>query len=174
MGDMGGLLLRRVFPYGRSDVPVGFHKKQLFAFDMTSPARFPLALFFSGDCCAWMIVFLQCPGKRRYGTMKNDPKKHFGGTPAGHPLFVLAARILKAAGSREAYEVCVFGSAAKGDVEKANDIDFAISGLPPELFFTTMGRVQMALPRQIDLIDLDEDNSFTRYLKDEHELVRIG
>ena len=103
--------------------------------------------------------------------MKNGHKKLFGDNPAGHPLFVLAARILKAAGSREVY---IFGSAAKGDVEKANDIDFAISGLPPELFFTTMGRVQMALPRQIDLIDLDEDNSFTRYLKDEHELVRIG
>jgi predicted nucleotidyltransferase len=102
--------------------------------------------------------------------MKNDHKKHRG-APAEHPLFALAARILKAAGSREVY---VFGSAAKGDVEKANDIDFAISGLPPECFFTAMGRVQMALPRQIDLVDLDEDNSFTRYLKDEHELVRIG
>ncbi|MGA2507474.1 MAG: nucleotidyltransferase domain-containing protein [Chitinispirillaceae bacterium] len=106
--------------------------------------------------------------------MKNDHKKRSGGDPAAHPLFVLAARILKTAGSREAYEVCVFGSAAKGDVDTANDIDFAISGLPPERFFTTMGRVQMALPRQIDLVDLDEDNSFTRYLKDEHELVRIG
>jgi len=103
--------------------------------------------------------------------MKNDHKKYFGSTPADNPLFVLAARILKTAGSREVY---VFGSAAKGDVEKANDIDFAISGLPPERFFTAMGRVQMALPRQIDLVDLDEDNSFTRYLKDEHELVRIG
>jgi len=103
--------------------------------------------------------------------MKNDHKKHRGGTPADHPMFTLAARILKAAGSREVY---VFGSAAKGDVDSANDIDFAISGLPPERFFTTMGRVQMALPRQIDLVDLDEDNSFTRYLKDENELVRIG
>jgi hypothetical protein len=37
-----------------------------------------------------------------------------------------------------------------------------------------MGRVQMALPKQIDLIDLDEDNAFTRYLKEENELVRIG
>jgi predicted nucleotidyltransferase len=106
--------------------------------------------------------------------MKNNRKKHRGSAPAKHPLFALAARILKAAGSREANEVCVFGSAAKGDVEKANDIDFAISGLPPERFFKTMGNVQMALPRQIDLVDLDEDNSFTRYLKDEHELVRIG
>jgi predicted nucleotidyltransferase len=103
--------------------------------------------------------------------MKNNHKKHCGSTPARHPLFVLAARILKAAGSREVY---VFGSAAKGSVGKANDIDFAVSGLAPECFFPAMGRVQMALPRQIDLVDLDEDNSFTRYLKDEHELVRIG
>ncbi|MBN2188710.1 MAG: nucleotidyltransferase domain-containing protein [Chitinispirillaceae bacterium] len=103
--------------------------------------------------------------------MKNSHKKAFGNNPAGHPLFVLAARILKAAGSREVF---VFGSAAHGDVEKANDLDFAVSGLAPEHFFTTMGKVQMALPRQIDLVDLDEDNSFTRYLKDEHELVRIG
>ena len=103
--------------------------------------------------------------------MKNKDKKYRGSAPAKHPLFTLAARILKAAGSREVY---VFGSAAKGGVEKANDIDFAISGLPPERFFPAMGRVQMALPRQIDLVDLDEDNSFTRYLQDEHELVRIG
>ena len=103
--------------------------------------------------------------------MKNKDKKYRGSAPAKHPLFTLAARILKAAGSREVY---VFGSAAKGGVEKANGIDFAISGLPPERFFPAMGRVQMALPRQIDLVDLDEDNSFTRYLKDEHELVRIG
>ena len=106
--------------------------------------------------------------------MKNKDKKYRGSSPAEHPLFALAAGILKAAGSREANEVCVFGSAAKGDVEKANDIDFAISGLPPERFFPAMGRVQMALPRQIDLVDLDEDNSFTRYLRDENELVRIG
>jgi len=103
--------------------------------------------------------------------MKNGRKKYRCSAPAEHPLFTLAARILKAAGSREVY---VFGSAAKGDVEKANDIDFAISGLPPERFFPAMGKVQMALPRQIDLVDLDEDNSFTRYLKDENELVRIG
>jgi predicted nucleotidyltransferase len=59
--------------------------------------------------------------------MKNDQKKQCG-TPADNPLFVLAARILKTAGSREVY---VFGSAAKGDVDTANDIDLAVSGLPP-------------------------------------------
>ncbi len=90
---------------------------------------------------------------------------------AGNTLFARAARILKAAGSREVY---VFGSAAQGAVSRANDIDFAVAGLPPERFFETMGRVQMAIPKQIDLVDLDEDNPFTRYLRKENELVRIG
>lgn len=90
---------------------------------------------------------------------------------SGQPLFEIAVRILKSAGSREVY---VFGSAAHGDISKANDIDFAIVGLPPERFFKAMGKVQMAISKQIDLVDLDEDNSFTRYLKDENELVRIG
>ena len=90
---------------------------------------------------------------------------------ASHPLFTAATRILKSAGSQEVY---VFGSAAHGDIDQANDIDLAISGLPPELFFKVMGQVQMAVSKQIDLIDLDEDNAFTRYLKEENELVRIG
>jgi predicted nucleotidyltransferase len=92
-------------------------------------------------------------------------------TSSGQEMFDIAVRILKSAGSREVY---VFGSAAHGDISKANDIDFAIAGLPPERFFKAMGKVQMAISRQIDLVDLDEDNPFTRYLKDENELVRIG
>jgi len=103
--------------------------------------------------------------------MKNDNKDHRGNTQVDLPLFTLAVRILKAAGSLEVY---VFGSAAKGGADSANDIDFAVSGPPPERFFNTMGKVQMMIPRQIDLVDLDEDNSFTRYLKAENELVRIG
>lgn len=92
-------------------------------------------------------------------------------TTSGQAMFDIAVRILKSAGSREVY---VFGSAADGDVSKAHDIDFAIAGLPPERFFKTMGKVQMALSKQIDLVDLDEDNSFTRHLRTENELVRIG
>jgi predicted nucleotidyltransferase len=86
-------------------------------------------------------------------------------------LFSRAAAILKSAGSREVY---IFGSAAKGNIEAANDIDFAITGLPPDRFFSTMGKLQMAISKPIDLVDLDEDNPFTRYLKEENELVRIG
>ena len=55
-----------------------------------------------------------------------------------------------------------------------SDIDMAVSGLPPEVFFRAMAKASRALGRPIDLIDLDEDNPFTRYLKKDGELQRVG
>jgi hypothetical protein len=37
-----------------------------------------------------------------------------------------------------------------------------------------MAKASRALGRPIDLIDLDEDNPFTRYLKKEGKLERVG
>jgi len=88
-----------------------------------------------------------------------------------HNLLALAAAALKEAGAREVY---LFGSAAKGTVRDDSDIDLAVSGLPPEVFFKAMGKAGDILQRPLDLIDLDEDNPFTRYLKEEKELVRIA
>lgn len=82
-----------------------------------------------------------------------------------------AAIALKAAGAREVY---LFGSAASGTVGEAADIDLAVSGLPPEKFFRAMGVARRILRRPLDLIDLDEDNPFTRYLKTEETLHRVG
>jgi predicted nucleotidyltransferase len=82
-----------------------------------------------------------------------------------------AASALKAAGAKEVY---VFGSASKGKIRPNSDIDIAVSGLPPEVFFRAMAKASRALGRPIDLIDLDEDNPFTRYLKKEGELQRVG
>jgi predicted nucleotidyltransferase len=82
-----------------------------------------------------------------------------------------AAAALKAAGAREVY---LFGSAATGTLRENSDIDLAVSGLPPELFFRAMGAAHDALNRPLDLIDLDQDNPFTRYLKRKGELVRVG
>ncbi len=78
---------------------------------------------------------------------------------------------LKAAGAREVY---LFGSAAKGTLLEHADVDLAVSGLPPELFFRAMAKASRALGRPLDLIDLDDDNPFTRYLKNEGELQRVG
>ncbi len=82
-----------------------------------------------------------------------------------------AAAALKAAGAREVY---VFGSAATGKMRENSDFDMAVSGLPPEVFFRAMAAAHDALGRPLDLVDLDEDNPFTRYLKDEGELRRVG
>jgi predicted nucleotidyltransferase len=82
-----------------------------------------------------------------------------------------AATALKAAGAKEVY---VFGSAAHGTLRENSDVDMAVSGLPPEVFFRAMAAAHDALGRPLDLVDLDEDNPFTRYLKDEGELQRVG
>jgi hypothetical protein len=46
--------------------------------------------------------------------------------------------------------------------------------LPPEVFFRAMAAAHDALGRPLDLVDLDEDNAFTRYLKNNGELLRVG
>jgi len=82
-----------------------------------------------------------------------------------------AAEALRREGAREVY---VFGSAATGRLREGSDVDLAVSGLPPEVFFRAMGRASRILECPLDLVDLDEDNPFTEYLKDEGELVRVG
>ena len=82
-----------------------------------------------------------------------------------------AAAVLKAAGAREVY---VFGSAAKGRLRGNSDVDLAVCGLPAEVFSRAMAAAHNALGRPLDLVDLDEDNPFTRHLKEEGELRRVG
>jgi len=81
-----------------------------------------------------------------------------------------AAVVLKAAGARAVY---VFGSAASGELREGSDIDLAVSGLPPERFFEAMAKAGDVLDREFDLVDLDEDCPFTRYLEEEGELQRV-
>jgi len=78
---------------------------------------------------------------------------------------------LKSAGAREIY---VFGSAAKGTADAGADLDLAVSGLPPSVFYRIGARVSALIGRSVDLIDLDVNTPFTRYLRTEHELVRVG
>lgn len=87
------------------------------------------------------------------------------------PKVEKAVAALKAAGAREVY---LFGSAAKGIMRENSDVDLAVSGLPPEVFFRAMAQASRALGRPLDLVDLDEDNPFTSYLKNEGELLRVG
>lgn len=82
-----------------------------------------------------------------------------------------AAAALKELGAREVY---VFGSAASGRLGPDSDIDLAVSGLPPRLFFTAMARASDILGREVDLICLEDDSPFTRYLREEGELRRVA
>lgn len=85
-------------------------------------------------------------------------------------LIKKAAHTLKSFGATDVY---LFGSFAKGDYRKDSDIDIAVSGIPPEKFFEAMGRAEDVLNREIDLIDLDEKNSFVEFLKTHGELQHV-
>lgn len=85
-------------------------------------------------------------------------------------LIRAAAVVLKKHGAQEVY---LFGSAATGTIREGSDIDMAVKGLPPQVFFKVMGQVNNILGCPLDLIDLDEPGPFTRYLKEEGELVRV-
>jgi predicted nucleotidyltransferase len=82
-----------------------------------------------------------------------------------------AAAVLRECGAKEVY---LFGSAATGKMRPESDIDLAVSGLPPEVFFEAMGKAGDILRIPLSLVDLDEDNAFTRYLKEEGELQRVA
>ena len=82
-----------------------------------------------------------------------------------------AANILKAAGAESVY---LFGSIAEGTFRPDSDIDLAITGLPPAKFFQAMGQTMAVLPRSFDLVDLDVDTPFTRYLKEKGKLYRVA
>ena len=94
-----------------------------------------------------------------------------GGTPESlDARLTRAAHALREAGAQEVY---VFGSAATRSFRDNSDVDLAVSGLPPDRFFKAMGLAEDILQRPLDLVDLDEDNPFTRYLRQEQELRRV-
>jgi predicted nucleotidyltransferase len=86
-------------------------------------------------------------------------------------LIKRAAAELRTAGAREVY---IFGSAAHGACVAASDIDLAVSGLPPAVFYRTGARVSDLIGRSVDLVDIDSNTPFTHYLRTENELVRLG
>lgn len=79
--------------------------------------------------------------------------------------------MLKEAGATAVY---LFGSVAEGRDTADSDLDFAVSGIPPRKFFRAVGVAALAIRRQIDVIDLDEPNLFTDYLREEGKLLRVA
>ncbi len=54
-----------------------------------------------------------------------------------------------------ASKVLLFGSCLS-DIESANDIDIAVSGIKPKEFFRFYGKISMAVDDEVDLIDLED------------------
>lgn len=82
-----------------------------------------------------------------------------------------AAGVLKTFGATEVY---LFGSVEKGTDTEHSDIDLAVSGIPPKMFFKAMGSTLNVLKREFDLVDLDEKNPFVEYLKSHGALKRVA
>lgn len=88
-----------------------------------------------------------------------------------HQAIEQAAAILMEAGAKAVY---VFGSVVEGKYHPNSDIDLAVSGLPTDKFFEIMGKTMIVLPRPLDLVDLDSDTPFTRYLTSKGKLHRVA
>jgi len=86
-------------------------------------------------------------------------------------LLKRGAALLTSEGAREVY---IFGSMASGTARESSDVDLAVTGLPPDRFFSTMARLANLFDRSVDLVDLDDTSPFTEYLKRKGMLQRVA
>lgn len=82
-----------------------------------------------------------------------------------------AVDILKAAGCTDIF---LFGSLVHGKVHPDTDIDIAVRGCPSGQFFHLWGKLSSELDYTIDLINLDLQQDFGRFLEEQQELVKIA
>ena len=82
-----------------------------------------------------------------------------------------AAKLFVALG---ASQVFVFGSAVTGQLRPDSDIDMAVSGLPPRVYFSAVSQASDLIGRPVDLVDLDDDSATVRYLHESGKLVPVG
>lgn len=73
-----------------------------------------------------------------------------------------------------ATEVFVFGSATKDNLQPGSDIDMAVRGLPPSVYFSAISKVTKLFDRHVDLVDLDDATPIVRYLLGSGDLVRVA
>lgn len=83
-----------------------------------------------------------------------------------------AIEVLREHGAAEIY---LFGSLVHpwGDSEP-NDMDIAVSGLPPRRFLHAYGILLGELEHRFDLVDLDSDDRFSRTIRTRGELERVA
>jgi len=92
--------------------------------------------------------------------------------PALHAAIEKAAAILRAAGATDVY---LFGSILEPiPGREPQDIDFAVKGLPPDRYYSTVGAMMTVLPLPVDVIDLDRATPFVRRLRESGRLRRVA
>ena len=82
-----------------------------------------------------------------------------------------AVEMLKQAGCTQVF---LFGSLAGGKISGGSDIDLAIRGCPKGSFFHLLGKLLLELDHPVDLVSLDRQDAFARYLEQEGGLLQIG
>jgi predicted nucleotidyltransferase len=92
-------------------------------------------------------------------------------TPHEHEAVVAAAALFRELG---ASQVFVFGSAVKDELRPDSDIDMAVSGLPPRVYFSAVSQASRLIGRPVDLVDLDDRTPLVKYLLDSGELIRVS
>jgi predicted nucleotidyltransferase len=84
---------------------------------------------------------------------------------------VAAANLLLRMG---ATQVFVFGSATRNGLRPDSDVDMAVTGLPPMVYFSAISKASDIFGRPVDLVDLDDPTPLVRHLLGSGELVRVA
>ena len=82
-----------------------------------------------------------------------------------------AVDILKRGGCSEIF---LFGALVTSNVHQNSDIDLAVRGCPKGNFFHLLGQLLLELDYPVDLVNLESQDAFARYLEQEGELVQLG
>lgn len=70
-------------------------------------------------------------------------------------------------------DIFLFGSISEGNIREGSDIDIAVRGCTPGIFFHVLGKLLVELHHPVDLVDLDKADDFAQYLEREEELVNV-
>lgn len=64
----------------------------------------------------------------------------------------LAEEYLKSVGCKE---IILFGSLANGMADKFSDIDLAVSGISPDIYFKSLAEISSVVGWKVDLVSMD-------------------
>ena len=81
-----------------------------------------------------------------------------------------AVEILKRGGCTDIF---LFGALVTSNVHQHSDIDLAVRGCPKGTFFHLLGKLLLELDYPVDLVNLESQDAFARYLEQEGELIQL-